>query len=815
MSRDESQRRDPRLSLSSQAQAAARLSLATRTATVGRALPISNSLSLAATGVAQSAAALKRPASVALPAPLTSSRPFTGAAGSAAASGSKGAGGAPPPPAGTRPGASQLLPRRALENQRPLFASGGPGGEPEGLEDHNWEFEGSASRGAAQTSAPPAMRGRLRQKIGFWQTFCRSRTVLQWIAVGFPLLWLAAFPNGPAQVYQRNHPSALNQQAFVSQAVRELLATRTAVAVPERPHCVMPLGVVPKPGTDKLRLIYDARFLNSHVQCPSFKYETLAGLSSVLRPGDQLFTVDLKSGYHHLDIAEDFWKYLGFEWEGQYYVFTQLPFGLAPACWAFTKLTEALYTTWRGEGHRFTYYIDDSLHAHQTVAGLLRWRTRVLADFESAGFIVSDSKCSLDPSTCKKYLGANVDTAAGCLTVPAGKWAVLRTEVERALSDTRRCSLRLVSVIVGRILSMSFSFGELSMLMTRHLVIWQNAHRRNGLSWNSHAPLGDPAVQELRFWVTSFSKIDGRKPLWPPSHVHTIHLFTDAAGRSTFSYGGWGGWAAMGGTVREAAGKWAFDTHASSSTFLEAYGLWHVITSLNRDQRLSNQRVLVHTDSTCVFHILSKAGSLSAAVHDVVVDLFWYTLAHNIQLMTVWVPRELNAHADALSKWDDPCDWRIHPQVYADLSRDWGPFSMDLFATEANFVGPQFFSYMWSGHARCAGINAFAQRWPARAWCNPPFNMVGRILQHARAFGSTLTLIVPFWPNAAWWHTLVSAPAVLMPFVWGLRVLGAHALQYRGQPPGPGQPPKTWRTLAFRLDFTQSNPAPLRLPAYL
>ena len=71
-----------------------------------------------------------------------------------------------------------------------------------------------------------------------------------------------------------------------------------------------------------------------------------------LRPRDFVFTLDLKSGYHHVDIREDCWTYLGFEWRGQYYVFTQLPFGIASACWAFTKLTREVIRGWRRQGWR-------------------------------------------------------------------------------------------------------------------------------------------------------------------------------------------------------------------------------------------------------------------------------------------------------------------------------------------------------------------------------------------------------------------------------------------------------------------------------
>ena len=52
--------------------------------------------------------------------------------------------------------------------------------------------------------------------------------------------------------------------------------------------------------------------------------------------GDYLFTIELKPGYHHADIHDKCWIYLGFEWpvgtRHQYYVFKVLPFRLATAC---------------------------------------------------------------------------------------------------------------------------------------------------------------------------------------------------------------------------------------------------------------------------------------------------------------------------------------------------------------------------------------------------------------------------------------------------------------------------------------------------
>ena len=80
-----------------------------------------------------------------------------------------------------------------------------------------------------------------------------------------------------------------------------------------------------------------------------------------LEKDDFMCTFDLKSGYHHLDIHKDFQTYLGFQWKGEYYMFTVLPFGLATACYVFTKLLRPIVKYFHAKGIRIVVYIDDGI----------------------------------------------------------------------------------------------------------------------------------------------------------------------------------------------------------------------------------------------------------------------------------------------------------------------------------------------------------------------------------------------------------------------------------------------------------------------
>ena len=66
--------------------------------------------------------------------------------------------------------------------------------------------------------------------------------------------------------------------------------------------------------------------------------KTMKTALALFEKGDYISTFDLKSGYHHVDIHKQSQKVLGFAWGQKYYVFTVLPFGLASACYIFTKL---------------------------------------------------------------------------------------------------------------------------------------------------------------------------------------------------------------------------------------------------------------------------------------------------------------------------------------------------------------------------------------------------------------------------------------------------------------------------------------------
>ncbi len=77
-------------------------------------------------------------------------------------------------------------------------------------------------------------------------------------------------------------------------------------------------------------------------------------------------------------------------------------------------------------------------------------------------------------------------------------------------------------------------------------------------------------------------------------------------------------------------------------------------------------------DAKNVMFLWRRGGSRIASQHIILVEMWYFCRRHGIDLRIEWVPRELNQHADALSKLRDRNDYSIRSWLFRSLSRQWG-----------------------------------------------------------------------------------------------------------------------------------------------
>ena len=76
---------------------------------------------------------------------------------------------------------------------------------------------------------------------------------------------------------------------------------------------------------------------------------------------DHLFTVDLKDGFHHVSVNQEFRTFLGFCWKNQFYLGNVLPYVLRSSPWFFNKLIHCVVQYLRSQTRRLSFGVDDCL----------------------------------------------------------------------------------------------------------------------------------------------------------------------------------------------------------------------------------------------------------------------------------------------------------------------------------------------------------------------------------------------------------------------------------------------------------------------
>ena len=655
----------------------------------------------------------------------------------------------------------------------------------------------TGARSEKPASAAAGIADRVHRGLTFWQSICdkvKDAHVLDWIAYGYRLEWEGEPPASFPHV--ANQPSAFAHAEFVDQQVDEMLTAAAVRKTCTRPRCVSPLGVVPK-ANNKLRLILDTRGVNSHLRKVSFRMESLLDLRDTAQRGDWLISLDQTQGYYHVDLHATAQEYMGFEWRGQFYTFCVLPFGLSTAPRVFSKIMGCLVRHWRSQGTRMLAYLDDWLFSCCSPADCAALLERLRRDCERAHIRINWPKSQTTPTQQLRHLGFLVDTRAGVFGITADRWAKLQAGLE-LLAAGNSVQARLVARVTGQAIYMSLAMGDVARLFTRNL--YDAIDTR--VSWQGRVALSEDCQADIAFW-RGLPRQALTQPIWGvQDDAPAVLLACDASGI------GWGG-LQMGDTAATpgptAQGYFLPWERVESSTHRELRGLLLTLQSLLHV--CHGKRVRVQVDNYNLLYIVGR-GAHSPGLNKLARELFWFCLANHIRLEVVWVPRDLNQAADALSKFEDTEDWQVNPELFAWLERRFGPHAVDRFATHLNHLCSRFFSRHWCPGT--AGVDSFAFSWFLEVgWINPPFSLVGRVIRKLQRERAVATVIVPVWRGRAWWPLIAPDGTHLdshvVDWTWLPRQTDTFLPGVSSGNQSARDAPR-WRILAIRFDFSTDTP---------
>jgi hypothetical protein len=224
---------------------------------------------------------------------------------------------------------------------------------------------------------------------------------------------------------QENIPNEINfsesEKLLVDQEIHTMLAEGAIIhSNHEEGEFISNLFLVPK-SNGKFRPVINLKRLNEYVCYEKFKQETFTFVLELIQPNDWFISLDLRSAYWSVPIHEDYIKFLKFQWRNELYTFVCLPFGLSSAPFVFTKILKPVYGSFRQQGIRCSYYIDDSIGMNKNRDMCESDAVCMIKTLETLGFVINDEKSVLIPVQRITYFGLIIDSKMFRIFLPDEK----------------------------------------------------------------------------------------------------------------------------------------------------------------------------------------------------------------------------------------------------------------------------------------------------------------------------------------------------------------------------------------------------------
>ena len=497
--------------------------------------------------------------------------------------------------------------------------------------------------------------------------------------------------------------------------------------------------LVPK-GKGKWRLILNLKALNLYTEHQHFKMEDIRCVKDLLNRGDYMCKLDLKDAYLSVPIAQCHRKYLKFAWQGTVYQYNVLPFGLATAPRAFTKLMKPALAHLRSKGVRLIAYLDDLLiigkdkreaeEAYQNAKSLM----------ESLGFVINLEKSQAIGTQKMEFLGFIIDSVSMTFRLPQDKVKDIRQKCRCALQDPR-LTIRELAHLIGTLVAtrLAVTPAPLHYRSLQALKIRELFHHP---SYESKVLLERQSQMDLEWWVNHLKDHNGS-----PIHLPPPEMIIESDASNT----GWGAhW-----NNQKTGGQWSA---RESRLHINAKELLAAFLSL---QTFAKDKTGIHVrlrldNLTAVYYINKMGGTHSRELMEITAQVWEWSIPRNIMISAEHLPGKLNTTADHESRLKgDSSEWMLDPAVFHQIMEALGPCQIDLFASRLSAQLPRYMS--WRPDPGSIATDALSQPWmEIRGFAFPPFSLIGRCLSKVkREKVSELILVAPVWPTQPWFAVLL------------------------------------------------------------
>ncbi len=556
--------------------------------------------------------------------------------------------------------------------------------------------------------------------------------------------------------------------------LKEMIDTQVVKVVKKKPTCVNPLGLVSKnlsDGSIKHRLVWDgSRYVNKLLKEQHVRLSHLEKALELTKKDDYQVIFDLTNAYYHIKINPKQTKYLGacFEDEqGQaiYIEYQVLPFGLASAVHAITKMFKPIVAYLTEKDVRMTIYIDDGRILAESQEKIEQARVETYNILTRAGWSIAKHKSDgqNEGAKTKKYLGFKIDTKQMKISVEEEKLNKLAIQIDGAIRN-QFISIKELASIVGKITALEPSHGMMSRISTRSSYDTIGFHTEQ-VGWKGYAPMTQYMRDELAFFKEHIHESNGtlikstltqvrvdtilKNPVamkeFIPNHerADTI-LVSDSSEIKAFAYN------LTNNSSIEVEVNFSEEEKKLSSAARELLALDYTVKQW-KEKGFKNMKVYWLTDSSSAAACIQK-GSKSSETQHITFGIVKLCKELGIHVTPIHLRREdpRIQMADDGSKIKNSDNWSIDSASFNELNEIF-KFEMDLFADEQNAKTRDYCSLYFQKTA--VAIEAFSTNWSefGMCWICPPISLLIQVNNRIQTSQCKGVIILPVWKTSSFY----------------------------------------------------------------
>ena len=434
--------------------------------------------------------------------------------------------------------------------------------------------------------------------------------------------------------------------------------------IPFQNYIQSPIGLVPKDGGQKTRLIFHLSYprnsksgqklslnANTPQELTRVKYNDLdVAVNVCLQYGKQckIGKSDMSRAFRNLPIRPDHWPLLvmkaksPFDGTWKFFVDKCLPFRAAISCSLFQEVSDAIAHLVRHlSGLQTINYLDDFMFVAPVRSKCKMQINTFLSICNEIQFPISAEK-TVYPTHQLVFLGVLIDIRTQKLYIPVEK-ILKATGLINKLLTKRKATLREIQQICGLL-----NFFGKCIVPGRAFTRRMYALTQNKFKPHHHIDLTSEFKADLNVWLQfmAHQSLVARPlaDLSTKARCVRVNFFTDASRNKELGCGGISGksWFHM---------RWDplfIQNYSPSIAYLELFALTVGVTLWIH--KYQNRKIAIFCDNQSVMHMVNRTTSKCKNCMFLIRHIVLLSLIHNVKIQVKYVTSKNNLLSDCLSR---------------------------------------------------------------------------------------------------------------------------------------------------------------------